>query len=44
MMRAVAFWKRYEFADVGALSKLPVAQATGIALCHGGKIAFLIAS
>jgi hypothetical protein len=35
------FWKRYKFADTGALSKLPVAWEAGIALFHGSKIAFL---
>jgi len=38
------FRKRYEFADAGALSKLPMAWEAGIALFHGNKIAFLIAS
>jgi len=43
-MRAAALLKRYEFADAGALPKLPAAQEAGIALFHGSKIAFLIAS
>ena len=40
-MSVVAFWKRYKFADAGALSKLTVAREAGIALFHGGKTAFL---